>query len=184
MLSTPSCQTVFRARPTTFACLTWFALFLVWKMIDMRRSFFQIQPGSKKYLLTPWAIDFWRTQFLFCPIILGFVTLFPLIYIPALNTVVSSITPSRGKSYSSPRVSSSPVLSRGSGLSGYTSAARVEVISVWRGRTWTLKFACLASTSARPNPSRRSRAPRSSEILQIHVCYLLLTSTCQSRLSE
>jgi magnesium-transporting ATPase (P-type) len=36
------CDTVFRARATTFACLTWFALFLAWEMIDMRRSFFRM----------------------------------------------------------------------------------------------------------------------------------------------
>ncbi|KAF6831981.1 potassium/sodium efflux P-type ATPase [Colletotrichum musicola] len=82
-----SCDTVFRARATTFACLTWFALFLAWEMIDMRRSFFRMQPVSKKYL-TQWVIDVWRNQFLFWAIILGFVTLFPLLYIPVINTVV------------------------------------------------------------------------------------------------
>ncbi|ROT34444.1 sodium transport ATPase [Sodiomyces alkalinus F11] len=83
----PACETVFRARATTFACLTWFALFLAWEMIDMRRSFFRMQPGSKRYL-TQWMFDIWRNQFLFWAIILGFVTLFPLLYIPVLNTVV------------------------------------------------------------------------------------------------
>lgn len=37
----PSCETVFRARATTFTCLTWFALFMAWEMIDLRRSFFR-----------------------------------------------------------------------------------------------------------------------------------------------
>lgn len=36
-----SCESVFRARATTFTCLTWFALFLAWEMIDLRRSFFR-----------------------------------------------------------------------------------------------------------------------------------------------
>lgn len=72
------CALVFRARATTFACLTWFALFLAWEMVDTRRSFFRMQPGSKRYL-TQWAIDVWRNQFLFWAIIIGFVTLFPLI---------------------------------------------------------------------------------------------------------
>ncbi len=81
------CKTVFRARATTFACLTWFALFLAWEMIDMRRSLFRMQPGSKKYF-TQWMIDVWRNQFLFWAIMLGFFTLFPLIYIPKLNTIV------------------------------------------------------------------------------------------------
>ncbi|GKT51830.1 sodium transport ATPase 5 [Colletotrichum spaethianum] len=88
----PSCDLVFRARATTFACLTWFALFLAWEMIDTRRSFFRMQPGSKRYL-TQWVVDVWRNQFLFWAIMFGFVTLFPLIYIPVLNTSVFKHTP-------------------------------------------------------------------------------------------
>ncbi|KAK2604344.1 hypothetical protein N8I77_007283 [Diaporthe amygdali] len=82
-----SCDLVFHARATTFACLTWFALFLAWEMIDMRRSFFRMQPGSNKYF-TQWIHDIWRNQFLFWAIMVGFVTLFPLLYIPVINTVV------------------------------------------------------------------------------------------------
>ncbi|KAH7094985.1 hypothetical protein FB567DRAFT_623306 [Paraphoma chrysanthemicola] len=87
-----SCELVFRARATTFACLTWFALFLAWEMIDRRRSFFRMQPDSKRYF-TQWAIDVWRNQFLFWAVVAGFVTLFPLIYIPKLNTVVFKHAP-------------------------------------------------------------------------------------------
>lgn len=82
-----TCDVVFRARATTFACLTWFALFLAWEMVDMRRSFFRMQPGSKKYF-TQWMYDVWRNQFLFWAIMLGFVTLFPLLYIPVLSDTV------------------------------------------------------------------------------------------------
>ncbi|KAH7155860.1 hypothetical protein B0J13DRAFT_437133 [Dactylonectria estremocensis] len=82
-----SCDTVFRSRATTFACLTWFSLFLAWEMIDKRRSFFRMQPGSKLYF-TQWIHDIWRNQFLFWAIMVGFVTLFPLIYIPVISTVV------------------------------------------------------------------------------------------------
>ncbi|KAF7183748.1 hypothetical protein CNMCM7691_004098 [Aspergillus felis] len=81
------CDLVFRARATTFVCLTWFALFLAWEMVDMRRSFFRMQPGSKKYL-TQWMYDIWRNQFLFWSIVAGFVTTFPILYIPVLNHVV------------------------------------------------------------------------------------------------
>ncbi|KAI1485135.1 hypothetical protein F5X96DRAFT_683050 [Biscogniauxia mediterranea] len=80
------CDTVFRARATTFACLTWFALFLAWEMIDRRRSFFRMQPGSKKYF-TQWMVDIWRNKFLFWAVMLGFVTMFPILYIPSLNTI-------------------------------------------------------------------------------------------------
>jgi len=86
------CENVFRARATTFACLTWFALFLAWEMIDMRRSFFRMQPGSKKYF-TQWMHDIWRNQFLFWAIIAGIVTMFPIIYIPVLNREVFKHTP-------------------------------------------------------------------------------------------
>ncbi|PGG97223.1 potassium/sodium efflux P-type ATPase, fungal-type [Polytolypa hystricis UAMH7299] len=81
------CNTVFRARSTTFVCLTWFALFLAWEMVNMRRSFFRMQPKSKKYF-TQWMHDVWRNKFLFWAIISGFVTIFPILYIPVINTVV------------------------------------------------------------------------------------------------
>ncbi|KAK2751013.1 hypothetical protein FQN57_000088 [Myotisia sp. PD_48] len=81
---TPECDTVFRARATTFVCLTWFALFLAWEMVNMRRSFFRMQPKSKKYF-TQWIHDVWRNQFLFWAIMAGFITIFPLLYIPVIN---------------------------------------------------------------------------------------------------
>ncbi|KAL0063931.1 P-type ATPase [Marasmius tenuissimus] len=84
---TKRCDTVFRARATCFACLTWFSLFLGWQMLDMRRSFFRMQPGSNKYF-TQWMIDVWRNKFLFFSIIAGFVTIFPVLYIPVINDVV------------------------------------------------------------------------------------------------
>lgn len=84
---TEICDTVFRARATTFVCLTWFALFLAWEMVNMRRSFFRMQPKSKKYF-TQWMYDVWRNPFLFWAVIAGFVTIFPTLYIPVINHVV------------------------------------------------------------------------------------------------
>ncbi|KAF2457031.1 hypothetical protein BDY21DRAFT_344705 [Lineolata rhizophorae] len=84
---TDACDTVFRARATCFACLTWFALFLAWEMVNMRRSFFRMQPKSKKYF-TQWMYDVWRNKFLFWAIIAGFVTIFPTLYIPVINHIV------------------------------------------------------------------------------------------------
>ncbi|PBP21581.1 putative sodium P-type ATPase [Diplocarpon rosae] len=78
------CAVVFRARATTFVCMTWFSLFLAWEMVNMRRSFFRMQPGSTRHL-TQWARDIWRNQFLFWSIVAGFVTVFPTLYIPTLN---------------------------------------------------------------------------------------------------
>jgi potassium/sodium efflux P-type ATPase len=81
------CTEEFRARATCFACLTWCSLFLAWEVLSMRRSFFRMQPGSKKYF-TQWIYDIWRNPFLFWAIVAGFVTIFPVLYIPTLNTVV------------------------------------------------------------------------------------------------
>jgi Na+-exporting ATPase len=81
------CDTVFRARATTFVCLTWFALFLAWEMVNLRRSFFQMQTQSKNYF-TQWAVDVWRNKFLFWAVVAGFVTVFPTLYIPVINHVV------------------------------------------------------------------------------------------------
>jgi Na+-exporting ATPase len=86
------CRVVFRARATTFASLTWFALFLAWEMLHMRRSFFRMQPKSK-YPFTQWFRDVWRNQFLFWSIVGGIVTMFPILYIPGLNTTVFKHAP-------------------------------------------------------------------------------------------
>ncbi|KAJ5346892.1 uncharacterized protein N7506_000145 [Penicillium brevicompactum] len=80
----PQCEPVFRARATTFISLTWFALFLAWEMVDMRRSFFRMQPGSKRYI-TQWMFDVWRNKFLFWAILAGFILVFPVVYIPVIN---------------------------------------------------------------------------------------------------
>ncbi|KAJ5778841.1 hypothetical protein N7457_006561 [Penicillium paradoxum] len=79
-----TCETVFRARATTFTCMTWFALFLAWEMMNLRRSFFQMQPDSKRYF-TQWMHDIWRNKFLFFGIMTGFVLAFPILYIPVIN---------------------------------------------------------------------------------------------------
>ncbi|KAJ5566906.1 ATPase P-type K/Mg/Cd/Cu/Zn/Na/Ca/Na/H-transporter [Penicillium sp. DV-2018c] len=81
------CELVFKARATTFVCLTWFALFLAWEMVNLRRSFFRMQPKSKKYF-TQWMYDVWRNKFLFWSVMAGWITMFPILYIPVLNDVV------------------------------------------------------------------------------------------------
>ncbi|KAF3355646.1 hypothetical protein VD0004_g5343 [Verticillium dahliae] len=82
-----ACDTVFRARATCFASLTWQSLFLAWEMVNMRRSFFRMVPGSKRYF-TQWMHDVYRNKVLFSAVVFGFVTVFPLNYIPGLNRVV------------------------------------------------------------------------------------------------
>ncbi|KAL2754774.1 hypothetical protein ACRALDRAFT_1051295 [Sodiomyces alcalophilus JCM 7366] len=81
------CDTAFRARATCFASLTWQSLFLAWEMVNMRRSFFRMVPKTK-HPWTQWMRDVWRNQVLFWAVLFGFVTVFPLNYIPVLNRVV------------------------------------------------------------------------------------------------
>jgi Na+-exporting ATPase len=86
------CELVYRARSTTFTCLTWFALFLAWEMVHMRRSFFRLE-SNPPHIWTMWARHAWRNPFLFWSIMAGFITVFPIIYIPGLNTVVFKHAP-------------------------------------------------------------------------------------------
>ncbi|KAF2395736.1 sodium transport atpase [Trichodelitschia bisporula] len=83
------CDLVFRARATTFVCLTWFALFLAWEMVNFRRSFFRQQPRGPGYrwwhVFTNWVEDSRRNPFLLWAIVAGFVTVFPILYIPVIN---------------------------------------------------------------------------------------------------
>jgi P-type Na+/K+ transporter len=105
------CETIFRARATCFATLTWvglfflpkppsqksypltrsdaeqFSVFLAWEVIDLRRSFFRMVPGSPLYL-TQWMHDVWSNKFLFFAVLTGFITLFPILYIPVINDTV------------------------------------------------------------------------------------------------
>lgn len=86
------CNLVFRARATTFVCLTWFALFLAWEMVSFRRSFFRQKPRTESYrwyqVFYQWWIDSRGNPFLFWAIIAGFVTIFPTLYIPVINHAV------------------------------------------------------------------------------------------------
>ncbi|TCD71656.1 Na+ ATPase [Steccherinum ochraceum] len=87
-----ACGTVFRARCTTFVCLTWFSLLLAWQMISFRRSFFRMHPKSKTPY-TQWMRDVWRNKVLFWAVIFGFITVFPIIYIPVISSVVFKHAP-------------------------------------------------------------------------------------------
>lgn len=97
---TSECSTVYRARATTFVCMTWFALLLAWEMMNMRRSFFDMHPppaGSSrrtktKNLTTQWMVDVWRNRFLFFGIMAGFLLTFPILYVPVINDIVFAHT--------------------------------------------------------------------------------------------
>lgn len=82
-----SCYYVFRSRSASFATMTWCALILAWEVIDMRRSLFAMQPETE----TPYTQvfkDLWGNQFLFWSVIGGFLSAFPVVYIPVINKKV------------------------------------------------------------------------------------------------
>ncbi|SPO23251.1 probable ENA2 - Plasma membrane P-type ATPase [Ustilago trichophora] len=82
-----SCDLVFRARASTFAVMTWFSLLLAWEVVDMRRSFFNMHDDGHWY--NQWFKDtYGKNRFLFFCVVVGFFSVFPILYIPGLNDVV------------------------------------------------------------------------------------------------
>ncbi|CCE61476.1 hypothetical protein TPHA_0A04000 [Tetrapisispora phaffii CBS 4417] len=82
-----SCNLVFKGRSAAFAAMTWCALILAWEVLAFRRSFFKMQPETD----TPYTQvfkDIWSNKFLFWSIIFGFVSAFPVVYIPVINDKV------------------------------------------------------------------------------------------------
>ncbi|KAF2857915.1 potassium/sodium eff [Piedraia hortae CBS 480.64] len=80
------CETAFRSRSTCFALVTWMSVFLAWELTDPRRSFFRMHETDRYF--TQWMHDVWANKFLFYAVVGGFLTLFVILYIPGLDTVV------------------------------------------------------------------------------------------------
>lgn len=82
-----ACHYVYRARSTSFAVMTWCALFLAWEVIDMRRSLFAMKPETE----TPYTQvfkDLWSNQLLFWSVLGGFISVFVVVYVPVINDKV------------------------------------------------------------------------------------------------
>ncbi|KAL5002891.1 hypothetical protein BDV10DRAFT_156509 [Aspergillus recurvatus] len=82
-----SCGTVFEARATTYATLTFLLLVTAWEVKHFSRSLFNLDPDRYPGKLSIFH-SIWRNQFLFWAVIAGFVIAFPVIYLPAVNRVV------------------------------------------------------------------------------------------------
>ncbi|KAJ6166796.1 hypothetical protein N7470_002243 [Penicillium chermesinum] len=82
-----SCDTVFRARATTFATLTFLLLVTAWEVKHFSRSLFNMDP-----MRTPGRLSIfptiWRNRFLFWAVLAGFALAFPIVYLPVVNEVV------------------------------------------------------------------------------------------------
>lgn len=81
-----SCIPVFRARAAVFAELTWLILLSAWEFKNIRRSLFRLNPDDKRKF--PLFGDLYENRFLFWAVTLGGISVFPVVYIPVLNTKV------------------------------------------------------------------------------------------------
>ena len=88
-----TCGTVFRARATVFAVLSFTLLVTAWEVKDFNKSLFNmgLVGASPDSIATKWfsvGPAVYQNKFLFWAVVSGFVTAFPLIYIPKLNSLV------------------------------------------------------------------------------------------------
>lgn len=83
-----NCGLVFRGRSASFATMTWCALILAWECIHPTNSLFYMRQDTDNPWWKQTAIDLWDNQFLFWSVIGGFVTVFPVVYIPVINDKV------------------------------------------------------------------------------------------------
>lgn len=82
-----SCGTVFQARATTYATLTFLLLVTAWEVKHFSRSLFNLDPDQYPGKLSVFN-SIWKNQFLFWAVVAGFVIAFPVIYLPEVNRVV------------------------------------------------------------------------------------------------
>ncbi|KAG2731896.1 hypothetical protein G9P44_005483 [Scheffersomyces stipitis] len=83
-----TCDLVFRGRSASFATMTWCALILAWECIHPTNSLFRMRQDTDHPWWKQTAIDLWSNKFLFFSVIGGFVSVFPVVYIPVINTKV------------------------------------------------------------------------------------------------
>ncbi|PHH51772.1 Sodium transport ATPase 1 [Ceratocystis fimbriata CBS 114723] len=81
-----SCRPVFRARAAVFAELTWLILLSAWEFKDLRRSAFRLNDDETNRLSV--FKDMYANKFLFYSVVIGMLSVFPVVYIPGLNTNV------------------------------------------------------------------------------------------------
>ncbi|KAJ4110629.1 potassium/sodium eff [Fusarium equiseti] len=78
-----ACIPVFKARAATFAELTWLILISAWEFKSLRRSVFRLNPDDDSRF--PVFKDIYANRFLFWSVIIGGLSVFPVVYIPVLN---------------------------------------------------------------------------------------------------
>ncbi|KAJ4257495.1 potassium/sodium eff [Fusarium torreyae] len=78
-----ACVPVFKARAATFAELTWLILISAWEFKSLRRSVFRLNPDDDSKF--PVFKDIYSNRFLFWSVIIGGLSVFPVVYIPVVN---------------------------------------------------------------------------------------------------
>lgn len=77
------CIPVFRARACVFAELTWMILLSAWEFKSLRRSLLRLDPEDPSRF--PMFKDLYRNKFLFWAVVIGALSVFPVVYIPYVN---------------------------------------------------------------------------------------------------
>lgn len=80
------CEVVFEARAATFATLSFLLLITSWEVKHFHRSLFAMDERWTGPLSVFKVI--YHNKFLFWSVVAGFLAVFPLVYIPELNTLV------------------------------------------------------------------------------------------------
>lgn len=81
------CYWVYRTRSVTFVQMTWSLLFLAWEVVDMRASIFNFRSRPGKPFMST-IRNIYQNKLLFWSVIIGFATVFPVVYIPVINKSV------------------------------------------------------------------------------------------------
>jgi magnesium-transporting ATPase (P-type) len=82
-----SCDTVFRARATVFAVLSFILLVTAWEVKHFTRSLFNLDPARFKGKVAVFKALAYNRVLLWA-VVAGFVITFPVIYIPVVNVTV------------------------------------------------------------------------------------------------
>ena len=85
-----TCHVVFRARATTYVTITLLLLVTAWEVKHFSRSLFNMYPKTDQGAPRGLSIfpTVWRNHFLFFAVVAGFVSIFPIVYIPLINKAV------------------------------------------------------------------------------------------------
>jgi Na+-exporting ATPase len=78
---------VFRARATTYATISFLLLVTAWEVKHFSRSLFNLDPARHSGSFSVFPV-LWQNRFLFWAVIAGFVIVFPVVYLPAVNHLV------------------------------------------------------------------------------------------------